>query len=170
MLQVLSNTEIVTDWFLTAIKSCPLAACPMNSAALALLQNVSLSRYTAHKCLYSTRKKNQPISQFPPFWKNCTRRWDQGKGLLFWAVFQSRIEIATQTDHILFIFKQSYVSIHIAICPVSKNGGKSFIRIYKKASEKQCILEVSEVSLWHSSLPRQWLILISIGTTLQELV
>lgn len=82
MLQVISNTEVITDW-LGAIKSCPLAACPMNSAAHALIPNVLLADTQLINMHIVPGKKNPKVSQFPPFWNNCTRRWDQGKGLVF---------------------------------------------------------------------------------------
>lgn len=76
MSQVLSNTKVITDWFLTAIKSYPLAACPVNSAAHALLQKFSPSTYTAHKfcILYEEKKKEKK----PPNLLPSARRIVQG--------------------------------------------------------------------------------------------
>lgn len=67
MSQVLSNTKVITDWFLTAIKSYRLAACPVNSAAHALLQKFSPSTYTAHKfCIfYQEKKEKNPPNLLP---------------------------------------------------------------------------------------------------------
>lgn len=84
MSQVLSNTKVITDWFLTAIKSYPLAACPVNSAAHALLQKFSPSTYTAHKfcILYEEKKKKKNLLIYSLQLEELYKEVGSGKGPL----------------------------------------------------------------------------------------
>lgn len=109
MLQVLSNTEVITDWFLTAIRSYPLADCPMNSATHALIQKFSPSTYKAHKlCILYQEKRKKPPNFLPS-----AGRIVQGGGVgerasSFQLCYSPRIEIAGQTEKYCL-----YLSNHI---------------------------------------------------------
>lgn len=146
MLQVLSNTGVITEWFLAAIRA------PDWQLLQWTLQHEHFSRISllAHtqliNCVYCTRWKKNKTSQFPAFsWKNCTRMWGQVKGLLFWALFQYQSWNCKTNQKILFMFKQTYKVRYCHLtCHYSNNRGScnSFIRIYKSTSEKINPLQV----------------------------